>query len=147
MVEIGRVRTTARPGGARAKDSLHSIIEVPEICQAVHGPGADSPSRERLLRRACSLRWAAAVGIEARSGASAQAKALLARALQECPGSGVLWSLAIWAEARPQRGRAEEVRRRPARDLHCRAALLGRTKDRKGSPVVRPRRRCGLRYR
>ena len=103
--------------------------------------------KARLVNPKNDVLWAEAVGIEERSGASPQAKALLACALQECPGSGVLWSMAIWAEARPQRGRAEEVRRRPARDLHCRAALLGRTQDRKGSPVVRPRRRCGLRYR
>lgn len=27
-----------------------------------------------------------------------QAKAMLSRALQECPTSGVLWSMALWAE-------------------------------------------------
>ena len=55
--------------------------------------------------------WAEAVHVEERVAASsgggpqaqAQAKAVLARALQECPTSGVLWSLAIWAEPRPAR--------------------------------------------
>ena len=174
MVEIGRVRTTARPGGVRPKDSLHSIAALSkypkfaklymvqgQILQAAKGYSgaraayvagfkagpkdimlwvlasrlgeADGKSiRARaLIEKAWLVNpkndvlWAEVVGIEDRSGASAQAKVLLARALQECPGSGVLWSLAIWAEARPQRGRAEEVRRRSARNLHRRAALLG----------------------
>ena len=47
--------------------------------------------------------WAEAVGVEERAGGAGQAKAMLARALQECPSSGLLWSMAIWAEARPQR--------------------------------------------
>ncbi|KAH6907027.1 pre-mRNA splicing factor prp1 [Coprinopsis sp. MPI-PUGE-AT-0042] len=34
---------------------------------------------------------------------SPQAKSMLARALQDCPSSGTLWSLAIFSENRPQR--------------------------------------------
>ena len=34
---------------------------------------------------------------------SPQAKSMLARALQDCPSSGMLWSLAIFSENRPQR--------------------------------------------
>jgi len=47
--------------------------------------------------------WAEAVGVEERSGGAAQAKAMLARGLQECPTSGLLWSMSIWAESRPMR--------------------------------------------
>ncbi|KAJ7349675.1 PRP1 splicing factor, N-terminal-domain-containing protein [Mycena albidolilacea] len=42
--------------------------------------------------------WAEAVGVEERSGGAAQGKAMLARSLQECPTSGLLWSMSIWAE-------------------------------------------------
>ena len=45
--------------------------------------------------------WAEVVRVEERSGAPAHGKALLARALQECPTSGI--STAIWSEAQPQR--------------------------------------------
>jgi pre-mRNA-processing factor 6 len=47
--------------------------------------------------------WAEAIGVEERSGGGPQAKAMLARGLQECPPSGLLWSMSIWAEPRPTR--------------------------------------------
>ena len=46
--------------------------------------------------------WAVAVDVEEHSR-GVQAKAMLARGLQECPTSGLLWSMLIWAEARPTR--------------------------------------------
>ncbi|KAI0260679.1 PRP1 splicing factor, N-terminal-domain-containing protein [Gloeopeniophorella convolvens] len=57
--------------------------------------------KARLVNPKSDVLWVEAVGVEERSGAAG--KALLARALQECPTSGPLWSMAIWAEARPQR--------------------------------------------
>jgi pre-mRNA-processing factor 6 len=61
--------------------------------------------KARLVNPKSDVLWALAeaVKVEERSGAPAQGKALLARALQECPTSGILWSMAIWSEARPQR--------------------------------------------
>ncbi|KAJ2928272.1 hypothetical protein H1R20_g8821, partial [Candolleomyces eurysporus] len=55
------------------------------------------PKDERL--------WAESARVEERSSGagSAQAKSMLARALQECPTSGLLWSMSIWAEPRPTR--------------------------------------------
>lgn len=66
--------------------------------------------------------WAESVKVEERSGTAGQAKAMLARgaslecvsamsctdtprlaAQQECPASGLLWSMAIWMEAPQQR--------------------------------------------
>lgn len=51
--------------------------------------------------------WAESVKVEERSAPGsaglAQAKAMLARALQECPSSGILWSMSIWSEPRPTR--------------------------------------------
>jgi pre-mRNA-processing factor 6 len=62
-----------------------------------------------LLEKAClvnsgnELLWAESIGVEGRSGGAAQAKTMLLRALQECPSSGLLWSMAIWAEPRAAR--------------------------------------------
>jgi pre-mRNA-processing factor 6 len=41
--------------------------------------------------------------VEKRSDEPAQGKALLGLGMQECPTSGILWSMAIWSEARSQR--------------------------------------------
>ena len=43
------------------------------------------------------------MGVEERSGGAVQAKTMLSRALQECPSSGLLSSMAIWAEPRAAR--------------------------------------------
>ncbi|KAJ2922650.1 hypothetical protein H1R20_g14434, partial [Candolleomyces eurysporus] len=55
------------------------------------------PKDERL--------WAESARVEERSSGagSAQAKLMLARALQECPTSGLLWSMNLWAEHQPTR--------------------------------------------
>jgi hypothetical protein len=59
--------------------------------------------------------------------------------------------MAIRAEVRPQRKAhsvdREEVRGRPVRHLHGRAALLGGTQDRHGASVVRPYCRRRPQYR
>ncbi|KAJ7873267.1 PRP1 splicing factor, N-terminal-domain-containing protein [Mycena olivaceomarginata] len=54
--------------------------------------------KARLVNPANDVLWAEAVGVEERSGGAAQGKAMLARSLQECPTSGLLWSMSIWAE-------------------------------------------------
>jgi hypothetical protein len=54
-------------------------------------------SRKARLSKSDVL-WEEAVRIEECSGPPAQGKALLAP--QECPTSGILWSMAIWSEAR-----------------------------------------------
>ncbi|KAF6757076.1 PRP1 splicing factor, N-terminal-domain-containing protein [Ephemerocybe angulata] len=81
-----------------------------------------NPGEERL--------WAEAVRVEERAGGgagNAQAKALLARALQECPASGLLWSMAVWAEPRPARkGRSVDALKKSAEDgrIVCTVARL-----------------------
>ncbi|TFK61343.1 hypothetical protein BDN72DRAFT_965230 [Pluteus cervinus] len=72
--------------------------------------------KARLVNPANELLWAESVGVEERSGAgSAQAKAMLARGLQECPNSGILWSMAIWAEPRAARkGRSMDALKKSA---------------------------------
>jgi pre-mRNA-processing factor 6 len=59
--------------------------------------------KARLVNPKNDVLWAEAVMVEERSGAPTQGKALRARALQERPTSGILWSMATWSEARPQR--------------------------------------------
>lgn len=51
---------------------------------------------------ACLLRLES-VRLEYRAGLKNIANTLMAKALQECPNSGILWSEAIFLEARPQR--------------------------------------------
>jgi hypothetical protein len=55
MDEIGRVRVTARPGGARAREVPPLRCPRSQNSPCYTGPRADPPSRERLLRRACGL--------------------------------------------------------------------------------------------
>ncbi|KAF5317686.1 hypothetical protein D9619_012531 [Psilocybe cf. subviscida] len=75
----------------------------------------------RLVNPANDILWAESVAVEARAsgasnttsiantstaaavGSSPQAKAMLARALQECATSGLLWSIALFAEPRASR--------------------------------------------
>ncbi|KAJ8508012.1 hypothetical protein ONZ45_g9676 [Pleurotus djamor] len=66
--------------------------------------------KARLVNPANDELWAESVRVEERAAktsstaqAQAQAKSMLARGLQECPTSGTLWSMAIWAEPRPVR--------------------------------------------
>lgn len=79
--------------------------------------------KARLVIPGKDILWAEAVGIEERAGGAAQAKTVLSRGqyritrkfvllclwyhvlvgLQECPTSGLLWSLSIWAEPRMTR--------------------------------------------
>ena len=48
--------------------------------------------------------WLEAVRNEMKSGGNREmANTLLAKALQECPNSGLLWAEAIFMESRPQR--------------------------------------------
>jgi pre-mRNA-processing factor 6 len=101
--------------------------------------------KARQVNPASDVLWAEAVGVEERSGGAAQAKAMLARgtllhgscpalhltyassALQECPTSGQLWSLAIWAEPRPaRRARSADAIKKAADDARvvCTVARL-----------------------
>ena len=78
--------------------------------------------RSRMVNPASEQLWAEAVGVEERSGSATQAKAVLSRGnrtnhlvlrvpshlvfflgLQECPESGLLWTLSVWSEPRPTR--------------------------------------------
>jgi len=47
--------------------------------------------------------WLESVRLEIKAGNVQQAKAMLARGMQECPTSGILWAEAIFLEPRPQR--------------------------------------------
>lgn len=44
-----------------------------------------------------------AIRVEIRGKQNEIANSLMARALQECPNSGILWAEAIFLESRPQR--------------------------------------------
>ncbi|TPX31829.1 hypothetical protein SmJEL517_g04892 [Synchytrium microbalum] len=59
--------------------------------------------RGRLLNQANPELWTESIRVEHRGGNAAMAKALTAKALQECPTSGLLWSEAIISEPRPTR--------------------------------------------
>lgn len=47
--------------------------------------------------------WLEAIKIEMNAGFKDIANAMLAKALQECPASGILWAESIFLEPRPQR--------------------------------------------
>lgn len=47
--------------------------------------------------------WLEAIKVELRAGFKDVANAMLAKALQECPTSGILWAESIFLEPRPQR--------------------------------------------
>ncbi|KAF9490995.1 hypothetical protein BDN71DRAFT_1453513 [Pleurotus eryngii] len=90
--------------------------------------------KARLVNPANDELWAEAVHVEERAAttssttqAQAQAKAMLARGLQECPTSGVLWSMSIWSEARPSRkSRSVDALKKSADDpiIVCTVARL-----------------------
>jgi pre-mRNA-processing factor 6 len=77
-----------------------------QSARAAHAAGIKAVPKHmkaRLVNPKSDALWAEAVRVEELSGVPAQGKALLARALQESPTSGILWSMEIWSEARPQR--------------------------------------------
>jgi pre-mRNA-processing factor 6 len=51
----------------------------------------------------CPDLWLEAVRIEVRGAKKNIAMSNMAKAMQECPTSGILWAEAIFLEARPQR--------------------------------------------
>ncbi|KAK0440011.1 PRP1 splicing factor, N-terminal-domain-containing protein [Desarmillaria tabescens] len=57
--------------------------------------------KARQVNPGNELLWLESIGVEERSGGGAGQ--VLARALQDCPTSGVLWSKSIWSEPRPMR--------------------------------------------
>lgn len=59
--------------------------------------------RARLKNPKNEFIWLEAIRVELRAGMKDVALAMMAKALQECPNSGILWSESIFLEARPQR--------------------------------------------
>ena len=59
--------------------------------------------KARLKNPQCPDLWLEAVKVEVRGGKKNIGLALMAKAMQECPASGVLWAEAIFLEPRPQR--------------------------------------------
>ncbi|KAG8983104.1 hypothetical protein FRB94_009193 [Tulasnella sp. JGI-2019a] len=59
--------------------------------------------KARLVNPKEEALWGEAVSVEERAGATAQANAVLARGLQECPASGLLYSMSIWYHPKPVR--------------------------------------------
>ena len=59
--------------------------------------------KARLRNPHCAELWLEAIRIESRAGLRDIASTLIAKALQECPTSGILWAEAIFMEPRPQR--------------------------------------------
>jgi pre-mRNA-processing factor 6 len=47
--EISRIRASARPNRTRSDNGLHCVIKISEVCQTVHDPRANSPSRQQLF--------------------------------------------------------------------------------------------------
>lgn len=47
--------------------------------------------------------WMEAIRVELRAGMKEIANSMMAKALQECPTSGILWAESIFMEPRPQR--------------------------------------------
>lgn len=59
--------------------------------------------RARLKNPKNDQIWLEAIRVELRAGMKDIALAMLAKALQECPNSGILWAESIFLEAKPQR--------------------------------------------
>ncbi|XP_039250492.1 pre-mRNA-processing factor 6-like [Styela clava] len=59
--------------------------------------------KSRLKNPKCPELWLASIRLEWKANIKNIAGNLMARALQECPTSGLLWAEAIFMEARPQR--------------------------------------------
>lgn len=59
--------------------------------------------RARLKNPKNDQLWLEAIRIELRAGLKDIALAMMAKALQECPNSGILWAESIFLEAIPQR--------------------------------------------
>lgn len=63
--------------------------------------------------------WLAAIRTEQRAGSTKAAEALLAKGLQDCPASGLLWGEAIAMAPRPQRrSKAADAMKRCDNDPH-----------------------------
>uniref|UniRef100_A0A452YKD7 Uncharacterized protein n=1 Tax=Aegilops tauschii subsp. strangulata TaxID=200361 RepID=A0A452YKD7_AEGTS len=68
--------------------------------------------------------WLAAIRAELRHGNKKEADSLLAKALQECPTSGILWAAAIEMVPRPQRkSKSSDAIKRCDHDPHVIAAV------------------------
>lgn len=59
--------------------------------------------RARLKNPKNDQLWLEAIRVELRAGMKDIANAMIAKALQECPNSGILWAESIFLEPRPQR--------------------------------------------
>ena len=81
----------------------------------------------RLKNPKCPELWLAAVRTEGRAaggGSRKMADAVLARALQECPSSGILWAEAIEAAPRPaKKARSVDALKKCDHDAHVIAAV------------------------
>ncbi len=83
--------------------------------------------KARILNPSDAELWLEALKVELRQGNDAMAKALLAKSLQTCPGSGILWSQAILMESRPQRkAKSSDALKKCENDAHviCTIARL-----------------------
>ncbi|KAL3631566.1 Protein STABILIZED1 [Castilleja foliolosa] len=68
--------------------------------------------------------WLAAVRAEARHGLKKESDVLMAKALQECPTSGILWAALIEMVPRPQRKtKSKDAKKRCGDDPHVHAAV------------------------
>lgn len=59
--------------------------------------------KARVRNPQCPDLWLEAVRVEVHSGKKNIGLTLMAKAMQECPSSGILWAESIFLEARPQR--------------------------------------------
>lgn len=59
--------------------------------------------RARLKNPKNDQLWLEAIRVEIRAGMKDIANAMMAKALQECPTSGILWAESVFMEPRPQR--------------------------------------------
>jgi pre-mRNA-processing factor 6 len=99
--------SAARAAYAAGTKAVPKDITLRVLASRLEEADGKSIRARALPEKACLVKSdilsAEAVRVEERSGAPTQRKALLARALKECLTSGIVWSMAIWSEARPPR--------------------------------------------
>jgi pre-mRNA-processing factor 6 len=109
----------SRPEEPGAIDSAVAVRGAPrgapeQFCQGARdaGEGARAQPEDDML-------WLEAVRVERAANQEKIAEALLSKALQECPTSGVLWAAAIQFAARAQRrARSVDALKRCDNDVH-----------------------------
>ncbi|RLW00856.1 hypothetical protein DV515_00008467 [Chloebia gouldiae] len=100
-IEYERVR--------RLLAKAHSSAPTARVFVKLEEKFAQLTRARAILEKSCLKKpknpnlWLESVHLQYRAGLKNFANSLMAKALQECPSSGILWSDAIFLEVRPQR--------------------------------------------